>query len=161
MPVSSGRLEAVHDGRHVHLFVVYVDSFDGEPAQQWAEATAHRNGCGNSDMVLAVAVRDRRFAWSVSEGFPLSDTALRQMAADDIQPELERNHWQDAAVAAARGLDARLAGAHSTRMPPIAVLALVALPYAALVLLAIWLAAIMRARARDAGGGTGQPHASG
>ena len=103
-------LDRLRDRDQIQLFVTYVDSFDGMPAQQWADTTAQRNGLGVNDMLLAVAVRDRQYAWSVSQDFPLNDTQLRELATKDIEPRLQRGDWTGAAVAAARGVGARVGG---------------------------------------------------
>src|SRR5262245_247365 len=47
-------LERLRDEDDVQLFVVFVDSFDGMGAQEWADETARRNGLGLNDALLAV-----------------------------------------------------------------------------------------------------------
>jgi uncharacterized membrane protein YgcG len=104
---AAGRADAVaaigklksEDG--VDLFVVFVDSFDGIPSQQWTDQTAQRNGLGLNDALLAVAVGDRQYAWSVDESFPLSDDELADINADLVEPRLADEDWSGAAVAEA------------------------------------------------------------
>src|SRR5687767_8001910 len=58
----------------LRLFVVYVRSFDGTPAQRWADETATRSDFGRRDAVLAVATHDRSYAYAFDTAFPLTDT---------------------------------------------------------------------------------------
>ncbi|MGN9912859.1 TPM domain-containing protein [Phytohabitans sp. LJ34] len=94
----------------LRLFVVYVRSFDGTPAQQWADETATRSDFGRRDAVLAVATRDRSYAYAFDTEFPLTDTQLDVVAAVAIEPALSANDWAGAAVGAADGYRAVLAG---------------------------------------------------
>jgi hypothetical protein len=96
-------LERLRADEGVQLFVVYVDSFDGLGAQDWTDQTAVENGLGLNDILLAVAVGDRQYAWSVDANFPLSDAELAEVAADDIEPRLQDDDWAGAAIGAADG----------------------------------------------------------
>lgn len=86
------------------LFIVYVDSFDGLDPQQWALDTAVASGLGGNDVLFAVAVEDRRYGFSVEEGYRLSDDELQDLIASDVEPELGEDDWAGAAVALADGL---------------------------------------------------------
>ncbi len=81
-------LEQLESDYGVQLFVVFVETFDSYSAQDWANETAEINGLGLNDVLLAVAVVDREYAWSVAGNFPLSDSALDEVAADGIEPAL-------------------------------------------------------------------------
>lgn len=94
----------------LQLFVVYVRSFDGTPAQQWADETATRSDFGRRDAVLAVATHDRAYAYAFDAEAPLTDTQLDVVATVAIEPALSANDWAGAAVAAADGYRAVLAG---------------------------------------------------
>ncbi|MFF1379635.1 TPM domain-containing protein [Streptomyces sp. NPDC058308] len=103
-------LDRLYDDSGVQLFVVYVTDFSGRSAQSWADATAERNGLGPDDVLLAVATHDRRFAYSVDEGSRLTGAQLRSVAATAIRPALRHSDWAGAAVGAADGCRAVLAG---------------------------------------------------
>ncbi|MEV0257409.1 TPM domain-containing protein [Streptomyces sp. NPDC050732] len=103
-------LDRLYDERGVQLFVVYVRDFSGRSPQSWADATADRNGLGLDDVLLAVATHDRRFAYSVDDGSRLTDAQLQDVATTAIRPALRRNDWAGAAVGAADGYRAVLAG---------------------------------------------------
>jgi uncharacterized membrane protein YgcG len=94
----------------LQLFVVYVRSFDGTPAQEWADQTATRSDFGRRDAVLAVATHDRSYAYAFDTEFPLTDTQLDVVATVAIEPALSANDWAGAAIAGADGYRAVLAG---------------------------------------------------
>ena len=87
----------------VQLFVVFVDSFDGVPVQQWADETATLSDLGSDDYLLAVAVGDRAYAYSVDPSAQISDDGLATVARDDIEPRLAAGDWSGAAIGAANG----------------------------------------------------------
>ncbi|MEV7196719.1 TPM domain-containing protein [Streptomyces sp. NPDC093510] len=103
-------LDRLYDDRGVQLFVVYVRDFSGRSPQDWADATAERNGLGLDDVLLAVATHDRQFAYSVDDGSRLTDAQLQDVATTAIRPALRENDWAGAAVGAANGYRAVLAG---------------------------------------------------
>ncbi|WP_055696578.1 TPM domain-containing protein, partial [Streptomyces silaceus] len=103
-------LDRLYDDRGVQLFVAYVRDFSGRSAQSWADATAERNGLGLDDVLLAVATHDRQFAYSVSDASRLTDAQLRDVATTAIRPALRENDWAGAAIGAANGYRAVLAG---------------------------------------------------
>jgi hypothetical protein len=103
-------LDRLKSGGKLQLFVVFVESFDGTPAQEWTDATATRNGLGLNDALLAVAVRDRQYAYSVDVDVPLTDAQLREVAATRIEPALQQQDWAGAAIGAADGYAAALSG---------------------------------------------------
>lgn len=106
-------LDSLNAEQNVQLFVVYVDTFSGMDSQDWANETADKNGLGLNDILLAVAVEDRQYAWSVDNNFPLSDSELNAVASQDIEPQLQNNDWAGAAIAAAEGYGDALAGGAS------------------------------------------------
>ncbi len=103
-------LERLRAEQRVQLWAVFVDTFDGVAAQQWADAVAVDNGLGLNDVLLAVAVDDRQYAYSADESFPLGDAELARIATDAIEPELQAEDWAGAAIAAADGYAAALTG---------------------------------------------------
>ncbi|MER7518627.1 TPM domain-containing protein [Streptomyces sp. NPDC126499] len=103
-------LDRLYDARRVQLFVVYVRDFSGRPAQGWADATAERNGLGRDDVLLAVATHARQYGYSADPASPLSQDQLDDVARTAIEPALRQNDWAGAAVGAANGYTAVLAG---------------------------------------------------
>lgn len=108
-PEDRGRVaEAAHalaEATPYDLFVVFVDSFDGMSNRDWADATAEASGLGRDDILLAVAVGDRRYQVSVDADIALSDDALTRVEQEDIEPALGDDDWAGAAVAAAEGYE--------------------------------------------------------
>ena len=100
-------LDAEHQ---LQLFVVYVDSFSGMHAEDWAAETANRNSMGLNDAVLAVATGEREFGISFDPDYPLSDEQLAEVVTTAIEPPLRENDWAGAAIGAAEGYAAVLDG---------------------------------------------------
>lgn len=103
-------LDRLRDANGLQLFVVYVKSFDGTPAQEWADETAARSDFGRRDAVLAVATGDRAYAYAFDTAYPLTDAQLDEVASVAIEPALRQNDWAGAAIGAADGYQAVLAG---------------------------------------------------
>ncbi|MEV0318809.1 TPM domain-containing protein [Streptomyces sp. NPDC050658] len=103
-------LDRLYDDRGLQLFVVYVRDFSGRSAQDWTDTTAERNGLGLDDVLLAVATHDRQYAYSVDRGSRLTEAQLRDVATTAIRPALRENDWAGAAIGAADGYSAVLAG---------------------------------------------------
>jgi hypothetical protein len=81
-------LDRLRDAGGLQLFVVYVKSFDGTPAQEWADETATRSDLGRRDAVLAVATGDRAYAYAFDAAYSLTDAQLDIGAADGYRAEL-------------------------------------------------------------------------
>ncbi len=103
-------LERLTTDDRVQLWVAYVDSFEGLGAEEWADETAVKSDLGLTDVLLAVAVEDRAYAYSVDQSFPLDDAELTQVMAVAVEPSLIENDWAGAVVGAAGGLSQALRG---------------------------------------------------
>ncbi|MFB7538618.1 TPM domain-containing protein [Streptomyces zaomyceticus] len=103
-------LDRLYDERRIQLFVVYVRDFSGRTGQAWADATAERNGLGLDDLLLAVATHDRRYGYSADPGSRLTADQLDEVAQTAVEPALRQNDWAGAAIGAADGYSAVLAG---------------------------------------------------
>ncbi|MGX1881039.1 TPM domain-containing protein [Streptomyces sp. NPDC055287] len=103
-------LDRLYDTRRIQLFVAYVRDFSGRSAQSWADDTAQRNGLGRDDALLAVATHDRQYAYSVDQDSRLTDAELDDVASTAVEPALRENDWAGAAIGAANGYAAVLAG---------------------------------------------------
>ncbi|MCZ9352289.1 TPM domain-containing protein [Streptomyces mutabilis] len=109
-PEVARALAGLADEHKVKLFVVYVSDFSGRSPQQWANATAAQSGFGADDALLAVATGDRRYSYYVDADSPLTRQDLAEVDATAVAPALRQNDWAGAAIGAARGYDAVLAG---------------------------------------------------
>ncbi|MFS0698947.1 TPM domain-containing protein [Cellulomonas sp. 179-A 4D5 NHS] len=96
-------LDGLADATPYQLFVVYVATFDGLDAADWADRTAALSDLGRDDILLAVAVDDRRYQVSVDEAIALTDDDLRVVETEYVEPALRDDDWAGAAVAAAEG----------------------------------------------------------
>ncbi|WP_327329727.1 TPM domain-containing protein [Streptomyces sp. NBC_01208] len=109
-PQVEATLDRLFETQRVQLFVAYVRDFSGRDARSWADETADRNGLGQDDVLLAVATHDRQYAYSVDQGSRLTDAELRDVANTAVEPALRQNDWAGAAIGAADGYAAVLAG---------------------------------------------------
>ncbi|MET7340463.1 TPM domain-containing protein [Streptomyces sp. NPDC005547] len=103
-------LDRLYDERRLQLFVVYVRDFSGRSPQDWADETADRNGLGRDDVLLAVASHARQYAYSVDQDSRLTGAQLQDVASTAVEPALKENDWAGAAIGAADGFAAVLAG---------------------------------------------------
>ncbi|MFE0640722.1 TPM domain-containing protein [Streptomyces sp. NPDC058877] len=103
-------LDRLYDDQRVQLFVVYVRDFSGRSGQGWADATAERNRLGLDDLLLAVATHDRQYGYSAAPDSRLTQAQLDEVARTAIEPALRQNDWAGAAIGAANGYAAVLAG---------------------------------------------------
>ncbi|GGU72742.1 hypothetical protein GCM10010275_04140 [Streptomyces litmocidini] len=103
-------LDRLYDDRRVQLFAVYARDFSGRPGRERADATAERNGLGPDDVLLAAATHDRRYGYSADPGSRFTRAQLDEVARTAIGPVLRRNDRAGAAVGAANGYAAVLAG---------------------------------------------------
>lgn len=87
----------------LQLFVVYVDSFDGRSGPDWATSTARESGMGPQDLLLAVAVQDRRYGTAVHPGSGISERQRTDVESRLVESRLRVDDWQGAAIAAADG----------------------------------------------------------
>ncbi|MFB6837484.1 TPM domain-containing protein [Streptomyces sp. NPDC056361] len=109
-PAVVDALDRLYDDQRIQLFVVYVRDFSGRTGQSWADATAERNGLGAEDVLLAVATHDRQYGYSADPASRLTQDQLDDVARTAVEPALRQNDWAGAAIGAADGYDAVLAG---------------------------------------------------
>ncbi|KUI23450.1 hypothetical protein AU193_01525 [Mycobacterium sp. GA-1285] len=98
-------VNSLYDSSRTRLWVVYVDSFSGQPAETWARNTMRVSDLGSFDALLAVATVDRSYAFLVPDSATeLSSSRVQSVRRSGIEPALRQNDWAGAAVAAADGL---------------------------------------------------------
>lgn len=137
-------VDKLYADRHIRLWVVYVDSFAGQGAANWAQTTWRVSDLSSDDALLAVAISDRAYAFLVPSTVKgISSSQVDDLRHNQIEPALHRSDWSGAAVAAASGLD-RQQG--SSAWAPM----LVALGVIVIALLALWLVMRYRRRRRRA-----------
>lgn len=130
-------IDKLYTDRKVRLWVVYVDSFSGSPAADWAQATRRASDLGSYDALLAVATTDRAYALLAPTAGGVDVDALRR---DTVEPALRDARWADAAVAAADGLNVSTpsSGSADSELNWFGVLAMLAVIALAVVGLLLW-----------------------
>lgn len=99
-------VDKLYADRHIRLWVVYVDDFSGENAENWARRTRSASDLGDYDALLAVATTGRAYAFFVPSAITsVSAGQVDSLRRTKIEPALRDGDWSGAAVAAANGLD--------------------------------------------------------
>jgi uncharacterized membrane protein YgcG len=83
----------------IQLFVVYVDSFDDLTAGEWMQETRELSGLGGNDALLAVAVDDRNYGFTVPDGADVTVSEANTLAGQAVEPEFQDGEWATGAVA--------------------------------------------------------------
>jgi uncharacterized membrane protein YgcG len=96
-------IQGLRTDHHLQLFVVFVDSFDGASGEQWAEGTYQASGMGGDDVLLAVAVQDRRYSTWTTAASGLTAEQDRLVRAQFIEPALSSGDWAGAVRGAVEG----------------------------------------------------------
>ena len=100
---ATGKL---YSDRRIQLWVVFVDTFSGQPAVSWAQSTRAASDLGDFDAVLAVATVDHSYAFLVPNRVKtINANQVDDLRRNQIEPALRRGDWSGAAVGAANGLD--------------------------------------------------------
>jgi hypothetical protein len=108
-------IDRLYQDKGIDLHVAYVEDFGGIAPTTWADTTAQRNGMGVNDVLLAVATGARQYAFSVDNGFPVSQSALDQVATVAVEPSLRNGQWAAAAIGASQGLSQAASGQAVTK----------------------------------------------
>ncbi|CAN5861106.1 TPM domain-containing protein [soil metagenome] len=98
-------LDQLYDDKQVQLWVVFVDSFDGQNGTSWAQDTVALSGFGDDDALLAVAIGDREYAFNVPDNSAIGGSDHADVERNDIEPALSQDDWAQAAIGAANGLN--------------------------------------------------------
>jgi len=139
-------IDKLYAYRHIRLWVVYVDNFSGQSAENWAQRTFRMSDLGNNDALLAVSTTGRAYAFVVLSGMPgVSQSQVANLRRNQIEPALRANDWSGAAVAAANGLET---SSNQSPSPLTVNWPLVALILAGIVIAVVVLRFVMRRRGR-------------
>ncbi len=104
-------VDKLYNDRRIRLWVVFVDSFSGQGAVNWAESTRRTSDLNDEDAILAVATTDRSYAFLAGPATGLASGDVDNVRRNDIEPALRKSDWAGAAVAAAEGLNTAAAPA--------------------------------------------------
>lgn len=120
MDEARSAIQDLEDERNVQLWALFVETTEGQPVTDFADAVAAENGLGGNDALLVVAVDDRRDAIWVGDLLDeASDEELDSILAERVEPSLADSEWGAAVAGAAGGLaDALVSGAEPEPQEP-------------------------------------------
>jgi chromosome segregation ATPase len=99
-------IDKLYADRHIRLWVVYVDNFSGQSAENWAKRTISTSDLGDYDALLAVSATGREYAFLVPSAIKsVNASQVDELRRNKIEPALHDGDWSGAAVAAANGLN--------------------------------------------------------
>ena len=99
-------IDKLYAYRHIRLWVVYVDNFSEQSAENWAKRTYSTSELQSYDALLAVSTTGSAYAFLVpSAVHSVSESQVDNLRRNKIEPALHNGDWSGAAVAAANGLD--------------------------------------------------------
>ncbi len=114
-------LDALLGSRGVQLYVAFVTTTGGAVPRSFTQATFEHNGLGGNDMLLLVAVQDRRYAWWEDGAVPsLQSTEIDQLLSRTLEPRFQANDYAGGVIDFAGALGAALGGAGGGTVPTIA-----------------------------------------
>ncbi|UUZ44134.1 TPM domain-containing protein [Janibacter limosus] len=97
-------IDGLRTDADLQLFVVYVDSFDGQSGAEWTQQTFETSGMGGNDVLLAVAVKDRSYGMWTTGDSGLGRADVTRVQSRDVEPALGDDDWAGAVSAAVTGL---------------------------------------------------------
>lgn len=89
----------------LHLYVVYVVSFDNLTGAEWAKKTAARSVIGSTDILLAISTGDNQYGVAEPREHAISNKEFNTVAVSDIRPTVDAGDWAGAAIDAAKGYE--------------------------------------------------------
>ena len=99
-------VDKLYADRHIRLWVVYVDNFSGQSAEDWAKRTVSASDLRDYDALLAVSVTGRAYAFLVPSAIKsVTASQVDELRRTKVEPALHDGDWSGAAVAAANGLN--------------------------------------------------------
>jgi hypothetical protein len=102
------RLLADHD---IQLFVLFVETTDGEAVEAFGQAVVERNSLGVNDALLLVALDDRTdWIWVSDSLEEISTDEVDTMLVEDLEPRLRDGDFAGGAIAVAESMGAAISG---------------------------------------------------
>jgi serine/threonine protein kinase, bacterial len=104
-------LDQLYADRKVHLWVVYVDSFDNLGPFEWGQNAMRENVFTATDALLAVNTTLRNYAFQVPPAI-VGETGINllEVRRKAIEPAVLASDWSGAALAAVKGFDPTAVG---------------------------------------------------
>ncbi len=109
-------VDTLYNDTKIQLWTVYVDTFENQTPEQWAEQTAQLSDLGDDSILLAVATDAGAYYLSVpNSGIAgLTEGEQTSIRADSTVPALRTDDWAGAATATASGIASAKSGGDSS-----------------------------------------------
>ncbi|MCU0506641.1 MAG: TPM domain-containing protein, partial [Chloroflexi bacterium] len=101
----------------VALYVLFVDTTDGQDIGAYTRDAVDAAGLGPSDALLTVALTDRTYYLWVGGAVPLTDGQIDLLLAEALRPGLASGDYAGAVVSLADGMRATITGTGVTQPP--------------------------------------------
>ncbi len=100
-----GALDDLLAAQDVQLFVAFITTSGDRTAPELAQETFGQNGLGGNDMLLLVAVDDRRYAWYENGAIPqLSSSSVDALLSTTLEPRFRAGDYAGGVTDFAQGL---------------------------------------------------------
>ena len=105
---------------NVQLWVVFIPTTDSATAADFAQQTFQANGLGGNDMILLVAVNDRRYGWWEVDATSLTKSQIDSLLSSRVDLLFKSGDYAGGVVAFASGLGDAVAAARAPAPKPTA-----------------------------------------
>jgi uncharacterized membrane protein YgcG len=97
-------LDSLQNGQNVQLWLVFIPTTGSATAADFARQTFEANGLGGNDMILHVAVSDRRYGWREVNATRLQKSQIDSLLSSRVDSPFKSGDWAGGVVAFAGGL---------------------------------------------------------
>lgn len=101
-------IAGLSDSAGVDLWVVFLATMDGMPGPDFAQQTYDRNGFGGNDLLVVVAVDEKRYAWAADDPGGLTADVLDVLCSNSLDTNFRNGDYTGGVIALAWGIQATL-----------------------------------------------------
>jgi uncharacterized membrane protein YgcG len=101
-------IAGLSDSAGVDLWVVFLATMDGMPGPDFAQQTYDRNGFGGNDMLVVVAIDEKRYAWAADSPGGLTADDLDLLCSNSLDTNFRNGDYTGGVIALAWGIQTSL-----------------------------------------------------
>jgi uncharacterized membrane protein YgcG len=101
-------IAGLSDSAGIDLWVVFLETTDGMPGPDFAQQTYDRNGFGGNDLLVVVAVDERRYAWAADNPGDLTTDELDDLCSSALDTNFRNGDYTGGVIALAWGIQTYL-----------------------------------------------------